>query len=150
MKSERIYELRPNIALFSTFMPNRSNRSSPQKEHKKKAKQTPEVPLQNPTQHGSLLVLPSESLTHVTATLDPKSLLALGQVNRRLRDHVADDHTWAVAFKGQFMSLAVEADVKPSDTLLLRRTESTWRKEFLRVWTLHRFVDSNIRPHSRC
>lgn len=121
-------------------MPKSPNRLHQQKQSKKNATQSPQSTLQ----HGILFVLPSESLTHVTASLDPKSLLSLGRVNRQLYKHIADDHTWAVAFKTQFMKLSPEADVSEVDTLLFQRSENTWRKEFLKRWSLRKYVNKRF------
>lgn len=118
-------------------MPNRAHRSNAQKLVKKTSE--PNSPTTSITaHHGDILFLPSETLTQIAASLDPKSLLALGQVNRQLRDHVSDDHTWGIAFKAQFLKLSPETEPSQTDLLLLRRSETSWRKEFLNRWNLNR------------
>ena len=94
-------------------------------------------------QHGHfsiLLAFPSESLTHITCFLNPPSLLALGRTNRYLNEHVADDNTWHRAFVYQFLDIAPEGDLRKVKTLMLRRCESSWRKEFIVRYNLRRCV----------
>lgn len=89
---------------------------------------------QNHNQHGRfsiLLAFPAESLTHVTCFLDPPSLVALAKTNKHLNAHVEDDNTWHRAFVYQFLGIAPEGDLYNAKTLLLRRSESSWRKEFV-------------------
>lgn len=79
-----------------------------------------------------LMSLPGESLTHITTYVDdPPSLFALSRVNRRLRDHIADDNTWYRVFAFHFLGIGPESDPQEEQKLLLRRTESTWKKEFV-------------------
>jgi len=119
-------------------MPNRAHRSNTQKPIRKKSEpNSPTTSAAAP--HGGILSLPSEILTQITASLDPKSLLALGRVNRQLRDHVTDDHTWGIAFKAQCLKLSPEAEPSQTDLLLLRRCETSWRKELLKRWNLNRY-----------
>lgn len=87
-----------------------------------------------------LLALPSESLTHVTSFLDPHSLLALSRTNKQLYEHIKDDNTWHRAFVFQFLGIVPESNVNGIESLMLRRTESTWRKEYVFRWNLRRFV----------
>lgn len=78
------------------------------------------------------LSLPEESLTHITTYVDdPPSLFALSRVNRRLRDHIADDNTWYRVFAFRFLGIGPEFDPQEEHRLLLRRTESTWKREFV-------------------
>jgi len=78
------------------------------------------------------LSLPGESLTHITTYVDdPPSLFALSRVNRRLRDHIADDNTWYRVFAFHFLGIGPESDPQEEQKLLLRRTENTWKKEFV-------------------
>ena len=93
------------------------------------------------TQHGIqhyrnirfpiLVEIPVETLTGITSYLDPSSLLAVAQVNKHLNQHVMDDNTWRRAFVCQFMAIDPETDVNEGNPLLLRRTESSWRNEFI-------------------
>ncbi|KAI5119555.1 hypothetical protein M0805_005619 [Coniferiporia weirii] len=104
-----------------------------------------------------LLAIPSESLTHITAFLDPASIFALGKTNKTLHEHVNDDNTWHRAFSCQF--LGEGGDIDHSDTpvslrsALLRRTEDSWRKEFvlrcnlLRRWERSRNGTIAHAPH---
>ena len=95
-----------------------------------------------------LLDLPSESLTHVTSFLDPHSLLALGQTNRKLHEHIEDENTWRRAYVYQFLGIPPEGDIygssspdgTPGRALMLRREESSWRREFVHRWNLRRCV----------
>jgi hypothetical protein len=102
----------------------------------------------DPAQHGTpslahqpfslLLALPAESLTHITSFLDPVSLLLLAQASRRLAAHLRDDATWRRAFLCQFLGIRPEDDLQGAKSLLLRRSEPTWRKEFIARWKLRR------------
>ncbi|KAG6369461.1 WD40-repeat-containing domain protein [Boletus reticuloceps] len=87
-------------------------------------------------QHGSLLLdLPKESLTHISSYLPLPSLLALARTCRPLCQHVDDDNTWLRAFLTQFFGIGPEHDLDKKHSLLLRRTENTWRKEFIHRYT---------------
>ncbi|KAJ7217706.1 WD40-repeat-containing domain protein [Mycena pura] len=92
------------------------------------------------SQHGLLLLhIPLESLTHITSNLDPKSLLALAQVNLRLSDHIRDDHTWHRAFVCQYLGMGPETDLHDAKFLLLRRSHvGSWRQEFILYYSLRR------------
>ncbi|KAJ6625814.1 hypothetical protein B0H10DRAFT_2000803 [Mycena sp. CBHHK59/15] len=85
------------------------------------------------SQHGLLLLhIPPESLIHITSNLDPRSLLALAQVNTSLSRHVKDDHTWHRAFVYQLLRIGPETDLHNTRCLLLRRAHSgSWRQEFI-------------------
>jgi F-box-like len=89
-----------------------------------------------PSQYGQhpsyLLLLPSESLTHITSFLDPGSLISLEETNRKLYRHVHDDNTWRRAFVYQFLGVSPENAVNEVNALTFRLTEKTWRREFLR------------------
>jgi hypothetical protein len=94
-------------------------------------------------QHGHssiLLAFPSESLTHITCFLNPPSLLALGRTNRYLNNHVNDDNTWHRAFVCQFLGIGPEGDLRNTKTLMLRRCENSWSKEFIVRYNLRRCV----------
>lgn len=93
-----------------------------------------------PTQHGIhhsdvlipfLLAIPSETLTHITSFLDPSSLFNLSATNKKLHDHISDDNTWYRAFLCQFLDIGPENDARDEKSLMLRRTESSWKKEFV-------------------
>ncbi|KAF7376465.1 hypothetical protein MSAN_00062100 [Mycena sanguinolenta] len=88
-----------------------------------------------------LLLLPDETLTHITSNLDPKTLLSLAQVNSRLSDHIRDDHTWHRAFVYQLLGISPETDLHDAQRrdLLLRRAHlGSWRQEFIRYFALRR------------
>lgn len=82
-------------------------------------------------QSTSLLDIPPESLTHITSFLSPPSLLALSRTNRRLNEHINDDNTWYRAFVNHFLGIGPENDLENERILLLRKSERTWRKEFI-------------------
>lgn len=121
---------------------------SPQRKHRTRSTQP--LTLNNLDQYGYLhsqpqafsvlLALPSESLTHVTSFLDPHSLLALAQVNKHLHEHVKDENTWHRAFVFQFLGVGAEGDTNGTESLMVRRMESTWRKEYIIRWNLRRYV----------
>ncbi|KAI0920221.1 hypothetical protein AcV5_010021 [Taiwanofungus camphoratus] len=104
--------------------------------------------LNNTAQHGinnhdscSLLRIPSESLTHITSFLDPPALFALSRANRQLYDHVKDDNTWRRAYAHQSLGISPESDFRDNNddrALMLRREETTWRKEFVFRYNLRR------------
>ena len=105
----------------------------------------------NPQQQGECLLfrVPPESLTHITAFLDPPSLLVLDQVNKRLHEHVTDDNTWRRAYVYQYLGILPEDDIQrgnghPDYTsgrdLMLRRTETSWKREFVFRWNLRRYL----------
>lgn len=106
--------------------------------------------LNNTAQHGinnhdscSLLRIPSESLTHITSFLDPPALFALSRANRQLYDHVKDDNTWRRAYAHQSLGISPESDFRDNNddrALMLRREETTWRKEFVFRYNLRRYV----------
>lgn len=99
-------------------------------------------------QHGAqfsiLLAFPTESLTHITCFLDPPSLLALSRTNKYLNKHVEDDNTWHRAFVYQFLGILPEGDLQNGRTLMLRRCENSWKKEFIIRYNLRRFVTKFI------
>ncbi|TFK69207.1 hypothetical protein BDN72DRAFT_840923 [Pluteus cervinus] len=90
-----------------------------------------------PQQHGApriciLLDIPAETLTAVTSHLDPDSLFSLAAVNKILYEHVKDENTWHRAFANQFLGISPEDDLhRHEKRFMLRRTELTWRKEFI-------------------
>ncbi|KAJ3982435.1 hypothetical protein F5890DRAFT_1529838 [Lentinula detonsa] len=89
-------------------------------------------------QHGLLCSIPTENLTHITAYFDPPSLFALSLVNRVLYEHVNEDHTWHRAFLLKFFGILPESDIQSEKTLVLRRTESSWRREYVFRFNLTR------------
>ncbi|THH04240.1 hypothetical protein EW145_g5671 [Phellinidium pouzarii] len=104
-----------------------------------------------------LLTIPSESLTHVTSFLDSASLFALGKTSKPLYEHVNDDNTWHRAFSCQFLSDGSDSNTTEasglSKPILLRRTEESWKKEFvlrcnlLRRWERSRNGTVTHTPH---
>lgn len=91
-----------------------------------------------------LLDIPAESLTHVSSSLEPPALLALSIVNRALHAHVKDDNTWYRALAYQLLGVSPEHDLDPSKIVMLRRSEVSWRREFLLRFTLQRCVCSSF------
>ena len=91
-----------------------------------------------------LLGIPSESLTHVTSFLAPPDLLALARTCKSLHAHVADDNTWRRAYVYQYLGITPESDLRDDGdkTLLMRREESSWKKEFILRYNLRRYVMS--------
>ncbi|KAG1853158.1 WD40-repeat-containing domain protein [Suillus subalutaceus] len=89
-------------------------------------------------QSTSLLDIPAESLTHITSFLSPPSLLALSRTNRRFNEHINDDNTWYRAFINHFLGIGPENDLDNERILLLRKSECTWRKEFIMRHNLRR------------
>ena len=90
-------------------------------------------------QHGSqssycLLGIPAEMLTGCTAYLDPPSLFSLAKVNTALYYHVKDDNTWRWAFASRYLGF-----LSPGrNTILLRRSQLSWRNEFIARFRLER------------
>ncbi|CDO69933.1 hypothetical protein BN946_scf184836.g7 [Trametes cinnabarina] len=85
--------------------------------------------------------MPSESLTHITSFLDPPDLLALARTCKQLHAHVADDNTWRRAYVYQYLGITPESDLRDDagdKTLMLRRKETSWRKEFVMRYNLRR------------
>src|SRR6185369_16571917 len=79
-----------------------------------------------------LLEVPPETLLGITSYLDPPSLLALARVHARLNEHVKDENTWQRAFVCQFLGIGPESDINDNArNLMLRRSETTWKKEFI-------------------
>ncbi|GLB44562.1 putative ubiquitin-interacting motif containing protein [Lyophyllum shimeji] len=95
-------------------------------------------------QHGVpdsriLLDIPSETLTGITSYLDPPSMLALARVHGRLNAHIKNDNTWHRAFVCQFLNIGPESDIDDDvKSLMLRRSENSWRNEFITRYRLRR------------
>ena len=135
------------------FMPSSPIEAHPRKDN---ALIRPRTAKLSPSQHGDvpntqaasgtqdvLPNLPSESLTHITSSLDPPDLFALAQTCKQLSAHVADDHTWRRAFAYQYLGITPESDLHGgtgSKTLMLRREAGSWRKEFILRYNLRRYV----------
>ncbi|KAF9265067.1 hypothetical protein L218DRAFT_1076054 [Marasmius fiardii PR-910] len=117
--------------------------SSPKSSLKTEESQTTTQQLSQKTsnQYG-INVLAKENLTHVTSYLDPASLLSLSAVNKLFNEHVRDDHTWRRAFLLNFLGIKPEADLDSSTGLLLRRSESSWAKEYVARCNLRRRWES--------
>ena len=84
-----------------------------------------------PERGAPLLDVPGESLTHITSYLDVPALLNLSRVNKSLHEHVNNDSTWYRALLCQFLGVSPESDLQGIQSLVLRRTESTWKKELV-------------------
>ena len=78
-----------------------------------------------------LLDVPGESLTHITSYLDVPALLNLSRVNKSLHKHVDSDSTWYRALLCQSLGVSPENDLQGVQGIVLRRTESTWKKELV-------------------
>ena len=88
-----------------------------------------------------LLSLPTESITHITTYVDdPRSLVALARTNRLLRDHIAEDNTWYRAFAFHFWGLGPEEEPSYETNIMLRKTENTWKKEYVKRFETLRCV----------
>ncbi|KIP06773.1 hypothetical protein PHLGIDRAFT_447695 [Phlebiopsis gigantea 11061_1 CR5-6] len=140
------------------------NSPSRAQNHKEQYRHKPTSSYKHHTQHGyakcpdtgsdfQLLDLPTESLTHVTSFLDPNSLFALAGVSKRLHEHIEDENTWRRAFVYQFLGIPPEGDIYvssnpdgvPGKALILRREETSWKREFVHRWNLRRRWE-NVRP----
>lgn len=134
-----------DLPFTNPFMTHKPRNKSP-KDHPHSSITPSPQSLTQSTQHGSNNILssvPYESLAHITATLSPADLFNLSLVNHALFSHVADDNTWHVAFDWHFLSLSPESDDPLEDderSIMLRRTESTWRREFVKRFNLSRYV----------
>ena len=105
---------------------------------------------QKRTQHGIqhprtlvrypiLIDVPAETLTCITSYLDPPGLLAIAQVNVYLNTHVTDENTWRRAFISQFLGIGPQLDFNSKHAVLLRRSETSWRNEFIVRYRLRRY-----------
>ncbi|KAG6816844.1 hypothetical protein H0H87_002493 [Tephrocybe sp. NHM501043] len=94
-----------------------------------------------------LLDIPSETLTGITAYLDPPSLFSLARVHSRLAAHVKNDNTWHRAFVCQFLGISPESEIRDDvKSLMLRRSEGTWRNEFIARYKLRRRWERSRNP----
>ncbi|TCD62793.1 hypothetical protein EIP91_006411, partial [Steccherinum ochraceum] len=92
---------------------------------------------------STLFNIPAESLTHITSFLAPPALFALGRTNKQLHDHINDDNTWRRAYFCQFLGISPEDDLRDGAidggrSLMVRRIESTWKREYVHRWNLRR------------
>lgn len=126
--------------------PRRENRHKPTRQHPTKSSKYGHAHHQPHAASGTadvLLSIPSESLTHITSFLDPPDLLALARTCHQLNAHVIDDNTWRRAYVYQYLGILPESDIHEDAgdrAVLLRREESSWRKEFIRRYNLRRYV----------
>ncbi|KAH9856157.1 hypothetical protein C2E23DRAFT_504912 [Lenzites betulinus] len=96
---------------------------------------------------NALLNIPSESLTHVTSFLDPPDLITLARTCKQLHAHVADDNTWRRAYVYQYLGITPESDLHndaSNRALMLRREETSWKKEFILRYNLRRLVPCDV------
>ena len=99
---------------------------------------------ENQRQHGTnsnchLLGIPSETLTGITSYLDPLSLYSLARANTILYRHVEEDNTWRRAFASRYLGIGPENDLyHNTKIILLRRSERTWKNEFIARFKLER------------
>lgn len=97
---------------------------------------------------GFLLSLPVETLTGITSHLDPHTLIIVSKVNKQLWEHVKDDHTWHCAFACQVLGIGPEDDLyDATKSIMLRRTEGSWKREFIARHNLSRYVLFSLRYH---
>jgi hypothetical protein len=94
------------------------------------------------SQHGPILLrFPTELLSNCTSFLEPQALFVLGLCNRQLFEHVSNDNTWHGAFTSYFYGIGPNDSAPlPSGTLMLRRTEPTWKREYIRRHTVLQYV----------
>ena len=118
--------------------------------HSKPTRQTPKTssqfrkPVKTATkpksaQHGLLSPdCPSETINWVTSYLLPKELFALSRVSKHLYNHVSQEATWRSAFASFFLGMDPEAQW--GKHALLRRSESTWKREFVQRYRIMKYV----------
>lgn len=118
--------------------------------HRIKVHSSTKHPLQygiaSQTGESNLLGIPAESLTHITSFLPPSSLFSLGRTSKQLHNHVKDDNTWRRAYFCQFLGISPEDDLRDGGelranrALMVRRMETSWKREFVARWNLRRCV----------
>ncbi|PFH47443.1 hypothetical protein AMATHDRAFT_50310 [Amanita thiersii Skay4041] len=86
----------------------------------------------------AFLHLPSETLTGITSYLHPPSLLSLAKVNSSLYNHVKNDNTWRRAFVSRYLGIGPENDLHDVKISLLRRSQKSWRNEYILRYKLER------------
>ena len=99
-----------------------------------------------PERRTPLLCVPGESLTHITSYLDVPTLLTLSRVNKFLHEHVNNDSTWCRALLCQFLGISPESDLQGAQSIVLRRTESTWKRELVYRHITSVYVSSSFCP----
>lgn len=105
--------------------------NSPKKSLKQKQSK---LPPQSNSQHGFPLLSPDyppEALNWTTSFLIPEDLFTLSSVSKRLHAHVALDATWRSAFLRYTFGLDPETNFGREKQLLLKRTCSTWKEEYV-------------------
>lgn len=86
----------------------------------------------NTTHQRSILHrFPYESLFHITSYLDPRSLSALGAVDRFLREYASEDVVWKLALYANVLGIQPEREQDSPRAFLLRRLETTWKGEYI-------------------
>src|ERR1700750_1952368 len=111
--------------------------SSPTKSSPKynRKKSTKSIFNPKPLQHGFPLFQrnsPQELLDWTTSFLEPKDLLILGRVCQRLALHVSlDSPTWRSAFLRHFFGIDPESALDSLGQMLFRRSQTTWKKEYV-------------------
>lgn len=123
--------------------------NSPKKSLKQKQSK---LPPQSNSQHGFRLLSPDyppEALNWTTSFLIPEDLFTLSSVSKHLYAHVALDATWRSAFLRYTFGLDPETDFGREKQLLLKRTCSTWKEEYvLRFHTTWRWQTSKAQTVS--
>lgn len=119
--------------------------NSPQLNHQKELSPIPSTENhQESYQYGRHL--PTENITHITSYLDPETLLALATVSSAFHLHIQDDHTWHMAFVRNFLDVDPLVNLPTVNSILLRRTEPTWRKEYIYRYRIRRYVYPCVYP----
>jgi hypothetical protein len=151
--SQRFFGLHHTLQthIFSSYMPNRQTpATSKDLEPLKLSKSNQNLKDQHGLQNSRislLLNVPSETLTGITCYLDPPSLLSVARVSSLLHEHIRNDNTWHRAFVCQFLGIGPESDIHGNvKSLMLRRSESSWRNEFSVRYRLRRYVFALIPP----
>lgn len=74
---------------------------------------------------------PYETLVHITSYLPPPALANLSAANSWLKDFLNDDVVWKLALFVNILGIRPEHEKESPRAFLLRRTESTWKTEYI-------------------
>ncbi|KIM29195.1 hypothetical protein M408DRAFT_68296 [Serendipita vermifera MAFF 305830] len=74
---------------------------------------------------------PYETLTHITSYLQPPALASLSAVSSWFKEYLSDDVVWKLALFANILGIHPEHQKHSSRAFLLRRTESTWKLEYI-------------------
>lgn len=128
---------RPTLPTAARLLPRCMQISPSQTSNKKSSKKQSRASQPNfPAQDGFNLLLspqlPADALSWITSYLYPQHLFSLSRVSKHLAAHVALDSTWRIAFWRCFFDLDPETSIDVLCQVLLRRSERTWRTEFIK------------------